>query len=173
MGFTPLEGLMMGSRSGSIDPSILIYLLRQGDDAEKLDNMLNKQSGLKGISGVSGDMRQISELIEQGNSRAQLAFEMYIHSLRSHIGSMLASLEGLDALVFTAGVGENHAPTRTAACEAFAFLGWKLDQAKNQSSPKDEDIAAADSAIRILVIQTQEDWAIAQECWHLSRVTQP
>lgn len=167
MGFTPLEGLMMGSRSGSIDPGILIHLLRQGYNAEQLDEMLNQQSGLKGISGSSGDMRQISKLIESGNSRAHLAFEMYVHNLRSHIGSMLASLEGLDVLVFTAGVGENHPATRSAACEAFAFLGWKLDPEKNQSSPQDKDMAAADSTIRILVIHTEEDWAIAQECWHL------
>lgn len=167
MGFTPLEGLMMGTRSGSVDPSILIYLLRQGYDAEQLDEMLNKRSGLKGISGISGDMRQISQAIAQGNDRAKLAFEIYIHRLRSHIGSMLASLSGLDALVFTAGVGENHAETRKAACEAFEFLGLKLDPNKSQASPKDADIATSDSKIRVLVVQTQEDWAIAQSCWDL------
>jgi acetate kinase len=170
MGFTPLEGLMMGSRSGSLDPSILIYLLKQGYDAQQLDDMLNKQSGLKGVSGISGDMRQISQAIESGNSRAQLAFDVYVHRLRWHIGAMLGSLGGLDALVFTAGVGENNAHVRSAACEAFAFLGLKIDEAKNQSSPRDEDIATPDSAIRVLVIQTQEDWAIAQSCWHLSHV---
>ena len=167
MGFTPLEGLMMGTRSGSIDPSILIYLLRQGYNAEQLDEMLNKQSGLKGVSGISGDMRQISQAIADENYRAKLAFEMYIHRLRSHIGSMLASLSGLDVLVFTAGVGENHSLTRTATCEAFEFLGLKLDLAKNQASPKDADIATPNSTIRVLVVQTQEDWAIAQSCWHL------
>jgi acetate kinase len=167
MGFTPLEGLMMGTRSGSIDPSILIYLLRQGYNAQQLDETLNKQSGLKGVSGIGGDMRQISQTMAEGNDRAKLAFEIYIHRLRSYIGSMLASLAGLDALVFTAGVGENHALTRKAACEAFAFLGLKLDPAKNQSSPKDTDIATPDSTIRVLVIQTKEDWAIAQSCWHL------
>lgn len=167
MGFTPLEGLMMGTRSGSIDPSILIYLLRQGYNAEQLDEMLNKQSGLKGVSGISGDMRQISQAIADENDRAKLAFEMYVHRLRSHIGSMLASLSGLDALVFTAGVGENHPLTRTATCEAFEFLGLKLDSTKNQASPKDADIATPNSTIRVLVVQTQEDWAIAQSSWHL------
>jgi acetate kinase len=100
----------------------LIHLMRQGYDAEKLDNILNKQSGLKGLSGVSGDMRQIKQSIEEGNSRAQLAFDVYVHRLRSHIGAMLASLGGLDALIFTGGVGENSAPVRAAAVEALDFL---------------------------------------------------
>ncbi|NEQ25760.1 MAG: acetate kinase, partial [Microcoleus sp. SIO2G3] len=167
MGYTPLEGLMMGTRSGSVDLSILIYLMRQGYDAEKLDNILNKQSGLKGLSGVSGDMRQIKLSIEEGNSRAQLAFDVYVHRLRSYIGAMLASLGGLDALIFTGGVGENSAPVRAAAVEAFGFLGLKLDQAKNEASPVDENIATVDSTIPVLVIHTEEDWAIAKECWQL------
>ncbi len=169
MGYTPLDGLMMGTRSGSVDPGILIQLMRQGNDAETLNNILNKQSGLKGLSGVSGDMRQIQALIEQGQERAKLAFNVYIHRLRTHIGSMLASLGGLDALVFTGGVGENSALVRAAAVEAFEFLGLKLDKQKNNASPVDEDIAAVDSAIRVLVVHTEEDWAIAQECWKLAK----
>jgi acetate kinase len=168
MGFTPLDGLMMGSRSGAIDPGIIIHLLRRSDlTAEKLDNILNRNSGLKGISGVSSDMRQIGEAITQGNEKAQLALDIYIHRLRAGIGAMLASLGGLDALIFTAGVGENSAVVRAAACEAFGFLGLKLDGEKNQHSPVDEDIAAVDSAARVLVIHTQEDWEIARECWKL------
>jgi acetate kinase len=168
MGFTPLDGLMMGSRSGAIDPGIIIHLLRRSDlTAEKLDNILNRNSGLKGISGVSGDMRQIGEAITQGNEKAQLALDIYIHRLRAGIGAMLASLGGLDALIFTAGVGENSAVVRAAACEAFGFLGLKLDGEKNQHTPVDEDIAAVDSAARVLVIHTQEDWEIARECWKL------
>jgi acetate kinase len=168
MGFTPLDGLMMGSRSGAIDPGIIIHLLRRSDlTSEKLDNILNRNSGLKGISGVSSDMRQIGDAITQGNERAQLALDIYIHRLRAGIGAMLASLGGLDALIFTAGVGENSAVVRAAACEAFGFLGLKLDGEKNQHSPVDEDIAAVDSAARILVIHTQEDWEIARECWKL------
>lgn len=168
MGFTPLEGLMMGSRSGSIDPGILIHLLKQSDfTAEKLDGILNRNSGLKGISGVSSDLRQIGDAIAQGNQRAQLALDIYIHRLRAGIGAMLASLGGLDALIFTAGVGENSALVRAAACEAFGFIGLKLDEEKNQHSPIDRDIAAVDSAVRILVIHTQEDWEIARECWKL------
>ncbi len=168
MGFTPVEGLMMGSRSGSVDPGILIYLLRHCNySIEKLDEVLNKASGLKGISGVSSDMREVIEAIAQGNSRAQLAWDIYVHRLRSGIGAMLTSLGGLDALVFTAGVGEHSAEIRQAACEAFGFIGLKIDLEKNQQQPVDEDIATPDSAVRILVIQTQEDWAIAQQCWQL------
>ncbi|MEG5064499.1 acetate kinase [Microcoleus sp. B3-A4] len=168
MGFTPLDGLMMGSRSGAIDPGIIIHLLRREDlTSEKLDNILNRNSGLKGISGVSSDMRQIGDAIAQGNQRAQLALDIYIHRLRAGIGAMLASLGGLDALIFTAGVGENSAVVRAAACEAFGFIGLKLDGDKNQQSPIDQDIAAVDSAVRILLIHTQEDWEIARECWKL------
>lgn len=169
MGFTPIEGLMMGTRSGSVDPGILIHLLRQGDSVEKLDEMLNRASGLKGVSGLSGDLRTIMTAIEQGNARAKLAFDTYVHSLRRNMGAMLASLGGLDAVVFTGGVGENSADVRAGACQAFAFLGLKLDCEKNAQSPKDADIAAPDSTVRVLVVQAQEDWAIAQECWNLAK----
>ncbi|MEA5592782.1 acetate kinase [Rivularia sp. UHCC 0363] len=166
MGFTPLDGLMMGSRSGSVDPGILIYLLQQKDcTVEQLYNVLNKASGLNGISGISSDMRQIKAAISQGNERAQLALDIYIHRLRSYIGAMLASLGGLDALVFTAGVGENSPEIRQAACQPFEFLGVKIDSSKNISKPIDKDIATTDSAVRVLVIHTQEDWQIARECY--------
>jgi acetate kinase len=168
MGFTPLDGLMMGSRCGSIDPGILIYLLRQSEySAERLDYVLNKVSGLRGISGVSSDVPQVMEAIEQGNERAKLALDIYVHRLRTGIGSMLASLGGLDALVFTAGVGERSALIRQAACEAWEFLGLKIDPEKNQQNLLDVDIATPDSTVRVLVIHTQEDWAIAQQCWQL------
>jgi acetate kinase len=166
MGFTPLDGLMMGTRSGSVDPGILIYLVRQeGYTADQLDQSLNKESGLKGVSGVSADLRRVMAEIEQGNAQAQLALDIYIHRLRSCIGSMLASLGGVDALVFTAGVGENSAIVRSRACEAFQFLGLKLDSQQNESHPEDKDIATPDSTVRVLVIHTQEDWAIAQDCY--------
>jgi acetate kinase len=168
MGFTPLEGLVMGSRSGSIDAGILIHLLRQPDmDAEKLDRLLNRESGLLGVSGISADLRPVLKAIAEGNQQAQLAFDVYVHSLRSHIGGMLASLGGLDALVFTAGVGENAPTVRAAACEGFEFLGLKLDLDKNNQRLMDVDISTADSLVRVLVIHTQEDWEIARECWHL------
>ena len=174
MGFTPLEGLVMGSRSGSIDAGILIHLLRQPDmDVEKLDRLLNQESGLLGISGVSADLRIILQAIAEGNQQAQLALDVYVHSLRSHIGAMAASLGGLEAIVFTAGVGENAPVVRAAVCEGFEFLGLKLDLNKNAQQAidcdtADCDIAAPDSAVRVLVIHTQEDWQIAQECWNIS-----
>ena len=168
MGFTPLEGLMMGSRSGSVDPGILIHLMRQqGYSVDQLDRELNQESGLKGISGISADLRQVMIAIEANDPQATLALDIYLHRLRSGIGSMLASLGGLDALVFTAGVGENSALVRSRTCQAFEFLGLKLDEAKNQAHPVDQDIAQTDSAVRVLVIHTQEDWAIAQSCWLL------
>ncbi len=169
MGFTPLEGLMMGTRSGSIDPGILLYLMREkGMSADELNLILNQESGLKGVSGLSGDMREIDAAMAAGNARAQLAFEIYIHRLRSGIGAMLASLGGLDALIFTGGIGEHHAELRAAVCEAFGFLGLTLALDKNEDSPVDADIASPESAVRVLVIEAQEDWAIARECWKLA-----
>ena len=165
MGFTPLDGLMMGTRSGAVDPGILIYLMRQGYSADQLDQLLNKESGLKGISGISHDLRQISQAA--GDQRAQLAKDIYLHRLKSCMGSMLMSLGGVEAVVFTAGIGEHAASIRAAACEAMEFLGLKLDSDKNNNHPVDQDIATVDSAIRVLVIHTQEDWAIAQDCWQI------
>jgi acetate kinase len=166
MGFTPLEGLMMGTRSGSIDPGILIHLLRTGEyTADSLDRLLNRESGLLGLSGISNDFREIFAAIERGEERAKLATDVYIHRLRSQIGAMLPSLERLDALVFTAGAGENNAYIREKACEAFAFLDLKIDRNLNHDRPVDCDIATPDSKVRVLVIHTQEDWAIARECW--------
>src|SRR6266404_5913335 len=168
MGFTPLEGLMMGTRSGSVDAGILTYLMRQGQlQAQEIDDVLNKESGLLGISGISGDMRKILASMKQGHSRAELAFDIYVHRLQAGIGAMIAVLGGIDVLVFSAGVGENSAEVRDAACKQLVFLGLKLDDAANAQHPPDRDIAAPDSAVRVLIIRAQEDWAIARECWHL------
>ena len=170
MGFTPLEGLMMGTRSGSVDPGILTYLMRQGRlQAQEIDDVLNKESGLLGISGISGDMREILASMKRGHSRAKLAFDIYVHRLQAGIGAMVAVLGGIDVLVFSAGVGENSAEVRDAACKQLVFLGLKLDDAANAQHPPDGDIAAADSSVRVLIIRAQEDWAIARECWHLMR----
>ncbi|HLY60854.1 MAG TPA: acetate kinase [Terriglobia bacterium] len=170
MGFTPLEGLMMGTRSGSVDPGILIHLLREEKySADQLEETLNQKSGLLGISGLSSDMRQILATMNT-NERAQLAFDIFTHRLRSSIGAMLASLGGLDALVFAGGIGENSPQVRAAACDAFGFLGLKIDAHINAASPVDMDISAESSTVRVLVIRTQEDWAIARECWKLARI---
>jgi len=169
MGFTPLEGLMMGTRSGSVDPGILTYLMRQGGlTAEQLDQVLNTQSGLLGISGRSGDMRDILTAMKEGDERATLAFDIYIHRLQSGIGSMIGVLGGLDALVFSGGVGENSPEVRAGACENFGFLGIKLDAAKNAQSPPDANLAAPESSVPVLIIRAQEDWQIARECWALA-----
>jgi acetate kinase len=164
MGFTPLEGLMMGGRSGSVDPGILIHLLKHGGyDAQKLDHVLNEESGLKGVSGVSSDIRGVLEARASGNPRARLAFDVYAHRVRSGIGAMLASLGGLDALVFTAGVGENSPEVRESVCAGFEFLGIAVEPRANRDGAGDRDIAAA-AEIRILVIAAQEEWEIAREC---------
>lgn len=168
MGFTPLEGLMMGTRSGSIDPAILIYLMNeQGFNPNELNEMLNKESGLKGVSGISGDLREVLAAAENGNNRAKLAVGIYIHRLKANLGAMLANLGGIDALVFTAGVGENSSLVRERVCSGLEFLGLELDLEKNNSRPIDQDIAKVSSPVRIIVIHTEEDWAIAQQCWRI------
>ena len=165
MGFTPLEGLVMGSRSGSVDPGILIYLLRRhGFTADQLDRMLNKESGLRGLSGVSADMREVMAARAAGNERARLAFDVFTHRLCREIGGMLVSLGGLDALVFTGGIGENSAELRAAVCGRLIFLGLRLDPERNAASLADADVAKSDSAVRVLVVRTAEDWEIACEC---------
>ena len=171
MGFTPLEGLMMGSRSGSVDPGILTYLMREKHlNGQALDDLLNKKSGLLGISGVSSDMREIVGTMKDGNERARLAFDIFVHRLQTGIGAMVGALGGIDALVFTAGIGEHSPEIREAACANFGFLGLELDAAKNFSPPPepqtDRDISMPASKVRVLVVRAQEDWAIAKECWH-------
>jgi acetate kinase len=180
MGFTPLEGLMMGTRAGSVDPGILVHLWATGDDARssktqagdvssKLDNILNHQSGLLGISGVSSDMRYVLQAMKDGNERAKLAFEIFVHRLQSGIGAMAASLGGLDALVFTAGIGENSPEVRAAACGKLGFVAVQIDAERNSSTKPDAEISAPGSRVHVLVIRAQEDWAIAQECARLCR----
>jgi acetate kinase len=168
MGFTPLEGLMMGTRSGSVDPGILTYLMRGGKlGAEEMDEALNEKSGLLGISGVSSDMRQILAAMKAGHARAKLAFDIFAHRLRRGIGEMIAVLGGIDALIFTAGIGENSAEVRAAACENFEYMGVKLDAQKNEGDGEDREISASGSAARVMVIHAQEDWAIARDCWRM------
>jgi acetate kinase len=173
MGLTPLEGLMMGTRSGSIDPSILVYLIRQhGYTADQIDDILNRQSGLLGVSGVSGDMRETLEAIQTGNQRARLAYDIYAHRLVREIGGMLAVLGGVDAIVFTGGVGENCAPLRQEVCEQFGFLGLKLNLSRNAAPSLDQNIAISDSPVQVLVIRADEDWEIACECHRLANAGQ-
>lgn len=163
MGFTPLEGLVMGTRSGSIDPGILIYLLRhRGFNVEKLDQALNFESGLLGVSGISADMRKVLAACEE-NPDARLAIDVYVHRLQQTIGAMAATLDGVDGLVFTGGVGEHAAPIREQVCRNLGHLGLKLDRAANAACRPDADVALANSPGRILVIATNEDLTILRE----------
>jgi len=154
---------MMATRSGTIDPGILIYLLRhKGLDAEALDNALNYESGLLGVSGISSDLRQIlSELPH--NPDARLAVDVYVHRIVKTIGAMAATLGGIDALVFTAGVGEGSPEIRKRVCQKLEYLGLEMDPAANENCQPEADIAAPSSTVRILVIATREDLTIMRE----------
>ena len=164
MGYTPLDGLMMGTRSGSLDPGILIHLLRHhGVAVNDLDDAMNYRSGLLGISGVSSDLAQIEQAAGKGNERARLAFEMFAHRVRSTIGALTVTMGGMDALVFTDRIGENSPALRAAACDGLECLGVQLDHLRNTSCRPDADIATNDSRVRIFVIHTQEELMIARE----------
>jgi len=170
MGFTPLEGIMMGTRCGSVDPGILIHLMRTEDaDPKDLDEMLNRRSGLLGISGVSADMRDVLEAAGKGNDRAKLAVDIFVYRLQAGIAAMAASLAGLDVIVFTAGIGENAPSIRRDTCAKLSFLGVQLDEKKNSSTKPDAEISTSNSAVRVLMIRAQEDWSIARECVRVSQ----
>ena len=164
LGFSPLEGLMMGTRCGSIDPGILLYLERQhGLTHKEMDHALNHASGLLGVSGVSADLAQIEAAAAQGNVRAQLAFEMFADRVRGAIGSLATTLGGIDALTFTDRIGEGSPALRAAVCQGLEFAGVRLDRERNDSAVADTDIAAAGSSARILVIHTEEELMVARE----------
>jgi acetate kinase len=163
MGFTPLDGLMMGSRSGSVDPGLLIHVLRKhGLNADQLDHALNQESGLAGVSGVSSDLREVLAAAAS-NPRARLAVAIYVHRIVQLIGAMTASLGGLDALVFTAGVGEHSREIRSQVCARLGHLGLRLDEAAQTTREPDVDVALADSPARILILRTREDLTILRE----------
>jgi acetate kinase len=166
MGFTPLDGLMMDTRCGSIDPGIILYFLeKKKRSAEEISRELYKDSGLLGVSGISSDMRDIIEKSLNGDVRTTLALEVYLHRLHHLIGSMIASLKGIDVLIFTAGIGENAALLRKKVCENFSFLGFKLDYEQNERSHEEDCVLSAfDSKVKILLIHTQEALEIAREC---------
>jgi len=164
MGFTPLEGLMMGTRPGSIDAGILVYLARhKGLTADDIDNALNTRSGLLGVSGLSADFREVESAARQGNERAKLAFDIYVDRVRASIGSLAVTLGSVDALIFTGGVGENSAGLRAAVCDGLQCLGIHLDRARNDSCRADSNIAAAHSRSTIWVLHTREELMIARE----------
>jgi acetate kinase len=174
MGMTPLEGLVMGTRSGDIDPAIVFYLA--GKPAYKnlkgIDGLLNKKSGLVGVSGVSNDMRALLAAAGEGHRRARLAIDIFCYRVRKYLGAYAAALPRLDAVIFTGGIGENAAPVRAGILEGLeANLGISFDPAKNQAAVggQEADIAARDSRVHVLVVPTNEEKAIAADTYALSR----
>lgn len=168
MGFTPLEGLMMGTRSGDIDPAIVSFLMKkEGWSLEEVSNVLNKRSGVLGISGVSSDFRDIEIAAEKGNERAQLALDRFDYMVKKFIGSYVAAMNGVDAIVFTAGLGENSPETRYDVCKGLTYLGLEIDTDKNAVRGKEADITTDSSRVRVLVIPTNEELMIARETYEI------
>lgn len=172
MGFTPQDGVPMGTRSGSIDPTIVSFLMKKESiSADKVDNILNKESGLLGVSGVSSDCRDITAAVAKGNNRAKLAMEILTHNIKKIIGSYVAEMNGVDALVFTAGIGENDRNLRESVCKDMEWIGVKIDEDYNQSCPRGEiaDISAKDAKVKTIVIPTNEEYMIALDTLNLTK----
>ncbi|WP_312698813.1 acetate kinase [Sedimentibacter sp.] len=164
MGMTPLEGLVMGTRCGDIDPAIVTYLINNKKmTAEQVDSLMNKKSGVLGISGVSSDFRDIEGAAEKGNERAKLALEKFNYTVKKYIGSYAAAMGGLDVVVFTAGLGENSASNRFDICQGLEFLGIEIDAAKNNTRGKEVEISKDDSKVKVFVIPTNEEVMIARD----------
>ena len=162
MGFTPLDGVVMGTRTGAMDPAVVTFLMENENlDVKGVDNLMNKKSGVLGVSGISSDFRDLSAAADEGNERAQLALDMFTYSVKKRIGSGAALMGGVDAVVFTAGVGENDAATRAAVVEGLEFMGIKIDSEKNKKRGEAIDISADDATVRTLVIPTNEELMIA------------
>ena len=163
MGFTPLDGLLMATRSGSVDPGLLLHLLRTGVAVDDLDDTLERRSGLLGLSGVSGDLREVLAARDAGNERARLAVDVFVHRLVGGVAAMAAALLGVDALVFTGGIGERSAEVRARAAGAFAWWGVSVDPAANDAAQfGDADVSGHDARVRVLVVEAREDLVIAQ-----------
>ena len=172
MGFTPQEGVPMGTRSGTIDPTIATYIMKkEGKSAQEVENLLNKQSGLIGISGVSSDCRDIAKAAAQGNARAALAQRVLIHNIKKIIGSYVAEMNGLDALIFTAGIGENDEYIREQVCRDMSYLGVEIDEEFNKTAPRGKDIelTAKGAKVRTFVLPTNEEYMIALDTYNLSK----
>ena len=168
MGMTPLEGLMMGSRSGDIDAAAVTYLMEKlGKKPQEMSDFLNKKSGVLGITGISSDMREIENAALEGNERAQLALNMYNYRIKKYIGAYAAAMGGVDIIVWTAGVGENQTDTRIDACSDLEFLGIKIDAEKNKSRGKETIISTDDSKVTVCVIPTDEELVIARDTMRL------
>ena len=165
MGLTPLEGLMMGTRSGDVDPSAVLSIMKkEGLNADQMSDLLNKESGVKGISGVSSDIREVEAGIREGNERCKLAMEMYDYRIKKYIGSYAAVMGGVDIVVFTAGVGEHQWDVRQGAIEDLEFMGIKVDTEKNKKNFGEEEIISTpDSKVKVVIVPTDEDLLIASD----------
>lgn len=162
MGFTPLEGLIMGTRSGDIDPSVILYIMaKEGLSLSEANTLLNKHSGLIGISGESSDMREIEEAVKEGNKKAKNAFDVFTYRIKKYVGAYTAAMGGLDALVFTGGIGENSVAVRRDVCSNMEYLGIKLDDKLNENVDGECVISAKDSKVKVLRIPTNEELVIA------------
>ena len=164
MGFTPLEGLLMGTRSGDIDPSVILYIMgKEGIALAEANTLLNKHSGLQGISGVSSDMREIISEMKNGDKKSTYAFDVFCYRVRKYIGAYAAAMGGLDGVVFTGGIGENSPDVRKRSCEGLDFLGIMIDDERNGSSEKEKVITTASSKVSVLVVPTNEELVIAMD----------
>lgn len=165
MGLTPLEGLVMGTRSGDIDPSAVLSIMKKENlTPDQMSDLLNKQSGVKGISGISSDIREVEAGIREGNERAKLAMEMYDYRIKKYIGAYAAAMGGVDIVVFTAGVGEHQWDVRQGACEDLEFMGIKIDAEKNKANCGEEEIISVpDSKVKVVVVPTDEELLIASD----------
>ena len=165
MGVTPAEGIMMGTRAGSIDPAIIPYLMRKGEltTADDVDKFLNKRSGMLGVTEITSDNQEIGNLAAEGNERCKLVVEMYKHQISKYVGSYITCMGGTDAIVFTGGIGENAGEYRSAVCEKLAFMGVKIDEAKNKIRGEEVEISTPDSTIKVYVIPTNEELMIARD----------
>ena len=168
MGFTPLEGLVMGTRSGDIDPAIVTFIREKENLPQgKANEILNKKSGVLGISGVSSDFRDLEEAVAEGNERAALALKVFAHKVKFYIGAYIAEMNGVDAIVFTAGVGENDVSMRELICNELGNLGIKLDLVKNKVRGKETIISADDARVKVLLIPTNEELMIARDTYNI------
>lgn len=164
MGLTPLEGLVMGTRSGDLDPTVMTFLMDQENlTAQEMNQILNKKSGVLGVSGLSSDFRDLEEAADNGNKRAKLALDMFIFRVKRFLGAYMAELDGCDAIVFTGGIGENSATMRAAICENLEHLGVKIDLEKNNVRGKEQLISTEDSKVKVYVIPTNEEVMIARD----------
>lgn len=169
MGFTPLEGLVMGTRCGDIDPAIILNIMgREELSLHEANTLLNKHSGLQGISGISSDMRDILKEVESGNELAKLALEIYCYRIRKYIGAYAAAMGGLDCIVFTAGVGENSPRVREMSCQGLEFLGIEIDLGKNAEAVRKEKVISTDSSrVKVMAVPTNEELIIAEDTYQL------